>query len=84
MWPEVLVWLEREPSSTAKELFCRLQVRYPGTFQDGQLRRLQRRVKAWRHQAAQRLVLGYGRGEGPSRAEPVGNMVVSQDGSNGS
>ena len=84
VWAEVLVWLEGEPGSTAKELFCRLQVRYPGTFQDGQLRTLQRRVKAWRHQAALRLVLVPDGGDAPSKAESVGNMVVRQAGSNGS
>ena len=84
VWPEVLVWLEGEPGSTAKELFCRLQVRYPETFQDGQLRTLQRRVKAWRHQAALRLVLAPSSNEGSSSTELVGNMMMSQAGSNGS
>ena len=84
VWPEVLVWLEGEPGSTAKELFCRLQVRYPGAIQDGQLRTLQRRVKAWRHQAALRLVLAPNGGDAPSGTESVGNIVVRQAGSKGS
>ena len=65
-------------------LFCRLQVRYPGTFKDGQLRTLQRRVKAWRHQAALRLVLAPSCDDAPSSTEWVGNMMVSQTGSKGS
>ena len=34
--------------ATAKTLVENLQRRYPGRFQDGQLRTLQRRVKIWR------------------------------------
>lgn len=56
VWPEVLLWLESEPDRTAKELFARLQDKYPGAFRDGQLRTLQRRVKGWRRTAARRLV----------------------------
>lgn len=82
--PEVLVWLEGEPDSTAKELFCRLQVRYPGAFQDGQLRTLQRRVKEWRRQAALRLILAPSDSEQPSSTVSVSNTLVSQAGSNGS
>ena len=32
----------------AKTIFADLQRRYPGRFQDGQLRTLQRKVKKWR------------------------------------
>jgi hypothetical protein len=40
--------LEINPGLEAKTLFEDLQRRYPGRFADGQLRTLQRRVKAWR------------------------------------
>ena len=56
VWPEVLLWLEREPDRTAKEIFGRLKEDHPDAFRDGQLRTLQRRVKDWRRAAARRLV----------------------------
>jgi hypothetical protein len=48
VWPEMLVRLELAPGLEAKTLFEDLQRRFPGRFQDGQLRTLQRRVKRWR------------------------------------
>jgi hypothetical protein len=41
---------------TAKTPFERLQSDYPGTFADGQLRTLQRRVKEWRAVMARELI----------------------------
>jgi len=55
VWPRVVVWLETEPQRTAKELLQRLQ-NEGEHFLDGQLRTLQRRIKAWRLQAARRLI----------------------------
>jgi hypothetical protein len=55
VWPRVVVWLETEPQRTAKELLQRLQ-NEGEHFLDGQLRTLQRRTKAWRLQAARRLI----------------------------
>ena len=46
--------LERAPDTYATKLLAWLQVKYPGQFQDGQLRTLQRRVKAWRVEQATR------------------------------
>jgi len=51
-------WFEAEPWRTSRELFERLQQECPGQFPDGQLRTLQRRVKVWRHDLAQQMVLG--------------------------
>jgi hypothetical protein len=48
VWGEVQVRLELAPGLEAKTLFEDLQRRFPGRFQDGQLRTLQRRVKQWR------------------------------------
>ena len=48
VWEEVRSKLEVNPGLEAKTLFDDLQRRYPGRFGDGQLRTLQRRVKAWR------------------------------------
>ena len=51
-------WFEAEPWQTSRELFERLQDVHPGLFPDGQLRTLQRRVKAWRHALAHKMVFG--------------------------
>jgi hypothetical protein len=51
VWPEVEGGLATAPERTALSLFQELQARYPGQYADGQLRTLQRRVKAWRAQA---------------------------------
>jgi hypothetical protein len=48
VWPEVREFLKNNGGLEAKTLFEDLQRRYPGRFQDGQLRTLQRRVKDWR------------------------------------
>jgi len=56
VWPEVLYWLSEEPDATAKSLFERLMIKYPGKFFSGQLRTLQRRVKEWRYVMARELV----------------------------
>lgn len=49
-WEEVSEKLADNPGLEAKTLFEDLQRRFPGTFPDGQLRTLQRRVKRWRAQ----------------------------------
>ena len=48
IWPEVAEQLELAPSLQAKTLWGWLQQKYPGRFDQGQLRTLQRRVKEWR------------------------------------
>ena len=57
--PQILEWLEAEPDHNAKELFIRLQEKHPDQFEDGQLRTLQRRVKAWRNEKARNLLQLY-------------------------
>jgi hypothetical protein len=56
VWPGVLEWLDVDPDANAKVLFHRLQAESPGSFQDGQLRTLQRRVRAWRRERAADLL----------------------------
>jgi Integrase core domain len=56
VWPEILLWLQEDPDSTAKSLMERLQKVYPDRFLDGLLRTLQRRVREWRHVMAQSLI----------------------------
>jgi hypothetical protein len=48
IWPELLVRMELNPGLQAKTLFEDLQRRFPGRFPDGQIRTLQRKIKAWR------------------------------------
>jgi hypothetical protein len=48
VWAEVSELLKVNPGLEAKTLFDYLRRQYPGRFQDGQLRTLQRRVKVWR------------------------------------
>lgn len=47
-WPELKELLDVNPGLEAKTLFEHLQRTYPGRFQDGQLRTLQRKIKRWR------------------------------------
>jgi len=70
VWPEILVWLQHAPDSTAKSLMERLRQKYPGRFPDVQLRTLQRRIKEWRHVMAISLVHGIRDGDG-ANGEPV-------------
>lgn len=48
VWEEVRVNLTINPGLEGKTIFRYLQRKYPGKFEDGQLRTLQRRIKAWR------------------------------------
>ena len=48
VWDQIQAQLELVSGLEAKTLFKDLQRRYPGRFADGQLRTLQRRIKAWR------------------------------------
>jgi hypothetical protein len=48
VWPEIQELLDVSPELEAKTLFAWLQREYPGRFQDGQVRTLQRRIKRWR------------------------------------
>jgi hypothetical protein len=47
-WPEVEAKLRVTPELEAKTLFELLQQQFPGRYEDGQLRTLQRHVKQWR------------------------------------
>jgi hypothetical protein len=48
VWPELRDRLEQNPGLQANTLFADLQRRFPGRFADGQLRTLQRKIKAWK------------------------------------
>jgi len=48
VWEEVRQELAVNPGLEANTLFQALQRKYPGRFQDGKVRTLQRRIKTWR------------------------------------
>lgn len=48
VWPEVQALLEQDGGLQARTVFEELARRYPGRFQPGQLRTLQRRFRDWR------------------------------------
>src|SRR5689334_21847544 len=48
VWPEVTELLERDETIEAKTIFEYLSRQYPERYQEGELRTLQRRIKAWR------------------------------------
>ena len=58
VWPEILLWLQKNPESSAKALMDRLHQNYPGRFPEGHLRTLQRRIREWRNVMAKSLVQG--------------------------
>ena len=48
VWPEVQALLEQDAGLQAKTVLKELQRRYPGQFQAGQIRTMQRRLRRWR------------------------------------
>ena len=56
VWRQVLLWLQNDPDTNAKDPLAKLREAYPGRFGDAQLRTLQRRVKDWRSVMAKGLL----------------------------
>lgn len=56
VWPALEVRLNASPATTALGLFQSLQLDHPGRYAHGQLRTLQRRVKAWRSKVAREIL----------------------------
>jgi hypothetical protein len=56
VWTDILLWLQKEPDTTAKTLLERLIDKYPGQYDQKCLRTLQRRVGEWRRTMARKLV----------------------------
>ena len=71
VWCEVLLWLQKDPDTNAKDLLANLREAYPGRFGDAQLRTLQCRVKDWRGVMAKRLVYAASDGPASERSEKV-------------
>ena len=53
----MLQCLEADPDQTSQELLAAFRIRYPDRYHAGHLRTVQRRMKIWRHQAVQRLII---------------------------
>ncbi|KPA18125.1 integrase [Candidatus Magnetomorum sp. HK-1] len=47
-WPEIEQWLKISPELEAKFIFEQLCEKYPETYQEGQVRTLQRHIKQWK------------------------------------
>ncbi len=57
VWPEICRRLDARPNLNASDLLDQLRTEYPGRFHSGQIKALQRRVKAWRIDAVARGVV---------------------------
>jgi hypothetical protein len=63
MWPQILALLDEDAGLEAKTVWVEMNERYPGRFNVGQLRTLQRRFQAWRGH-------GYQLSQNPSGIDP--------------
>ena len=73
---DVLLWLQKDPDTNAKDLLAKLREAYPGRFGDAHLRTLQRRVKDWRGVMAKRLVYSTSDEPASERSEKVELVLV--------
>lgn len=74
-WEEMAQCLEERPDQTALELLVEFQARYPGRYSLRQLYTLQKRVRAWRQLAVQRLI-----GEASSHISTAPHALVEPTG----
>jgi hypothetical protein len=77
---EVRGWLLDDPSLLATEILVRLQECYPGRFPSEQKRTLQREVKAWRAEAAARLILQGAAALGAAASAEAAGTSLGPDG----
>jgi hypothetical protein len=78
VWPKLLTWFDEKPDQTAKMLFARLQGEHPGEFEDGQVRTLQRRLRQWRLERANKLVFGMHHGTVAAGLEALSHALISE------
>ena len=71
---ELRAWFDADPASTGRQLLDRLQQGHPGSYPDGLVRTVQRRLKIWRSEMAHALVFGRG-AESPSRDAPPASVM---------
>ena len=77
-WEEITEFLQESPGLQAKTLFEYLQRTYPGRYQDGQLRTLQRRVKVWRATAGPPKEVFFAQKHEPGRLSCVSRYLIGQ------
>jgi hypothetical protein len=56
-WSEILSLIDEDPDQTARELIDAVMTRFPYKYTTAHLRTLQRRLKVWRRDSVQRLIL---------------------------
>jgi Integrase core domain len=56
-WTEILALMDEDPDQTARELIDAVIARFPSKYTIAHLRTLQRRLKVWRRDSVQRLIL---------------------------
>ena len=76
VWPDVLLWLQNDPDTNARDLLAKLREAYPGRFGDAQLRTLQRRVKDWRGVMAKGLLYATSEEPASKPSETVDLVLV--------
>jgi hypothetical protein len=76
-WVEMAQCLDEHPDQTALELLIEFQARYPGRYTLRQLYTLQRRVRTWRREAIDRLIIGE---RGAPSAFSTGNILREASG----
>jgi transposase InsO family protein len=79
-WAEMAQCLEEHPDQTALELLIEFQARYPGQYTLRQLYTLQKRVRAWRQAAIDRLITGESGLTPAFSYSPTGNIVHEASG----
>lgn len=67
-WPEVVALLRELPELEARTLFEQLSAKYPGRYEPGQLRTLQRKVRRWRASAGPDLEVMFAQQHRPGEA----------------
>ena len=66
---ELKEWYQAEPWRTSREFLERVQAKYPGRYDDGLIRTVQRRIKIWRGARARELMFGPFADAEPSNAD---------------
>jgi len=56
-WTEILKIMDQDPDQTGRELINEMIVRFPAKYTSSHLRTLQRRLKLWRKDAVQKLIM---------------------------
>ena len=75
-------WLDSAACMNAAEILRRLMALAPGSYHEGQLRSMERRVKEWRTARAERLLGAMGSAGKATQTEETTNPVATPIGGN--